>query len=130
MTWMVSDGYDRRIGDRVDMAAIPVLWRVPPADRKRGWRRPRAPEKGLLIDVSVSGLQVRAPAADDLGRGAVVHLAVDGIHGWGTIRRATPVPRTRFCDYGLELDREATELVQWVHDRVASTSAVKDSDWR
>jgi hypothetical protein len=125
----VSDGYDRRIGDRVDMAAIPVLWRIPTPGEKRGWRRPRGPEKGLLIDMSVSGLQVRAPAADDLSRGAVVGLALDGVEGRGTIRRMAAVSGTRFCDYGIELAPEAVALVAWVHDRVAGT-APTEADWR
>lgn len=112
------------------MAAIPVLWRVPPAGQKRGWRRPRGPEKGLLIDLSVSGLQVRAPAADDLTRGAKVTLALDGVEGWGTIRRVKPVPQTRFCDYGIELSPKAVELVRWVHDRVAGATPATESDWR
>ena len=112
------------------MAAIPVLWRVPSPDQKRGWRRPRGPEKGLLLDMSVSGLQVRAPAADDLSRGATVTLALDGVEGRGTIRRMVRVPGTRFCDYGIELSPDATALVQWVHDRVAGTTPVSEADGR
>lgn len=112
------------------MAAIPVLWRVPPPGQKRGWRRPRGPEKGLLIDMSVSGLQVRAPAAADLSRGAVVGLALDGVEGRGTIRRMAPVPGTRFCDYGVELTRDAVALVEWVHDRVSGTAPATETDWR
>lgn len=132
MTRMVSDGYDRRIGGRVDMAAIPVRWRVPLAEPKRrgGWRRRPEAESGLLLDLSVSGLQVRAPAADDLVRGSVVGVALDGVEGWGTIRRVAPVPRTRFCDYGVELSPDAVALVQWVHDRVAATSGVDETGWR
>lgn len=132
MASVMSDGYERRIGGRIDVAAIPVEWRVPPPGEKRkgAWRRPQKPEKGLLLDLSVSGFQVRAAAADDLQRGVVVHVALDGVHGWGTIRRATPVPTTRFCDYGVELDPKATALVQWVHDRVAGASPVTEADWR
>jgi hypothetical protein len=123
--------YERRIGGRVDMAAIPVLWRLtPPGEKRRsGWRRRPEAEKGLLLDLSVSGLQVRAAAADDLSRGVVVHLSLDGVHGWGTIRRAAPVPKTTFCDYGIELAPQAEELTQWVHDRIAGTSNASESDW-
>jgi hypothetical protein len=127
----MSDGYDRRIGGRKDMAAIPVQWRVtPPGQKRKGaWRRRDEAEKGLLLDLSVSGLQVRAAAADDLSRGVVVHLALDGVHGWGTIRRVSPVPKTTFCDYGIELDPRAVELTEWVHARIASTSAASEADW-
>lgn len=132
MTWMVS-AYERRIGGRIDVAAIPVQWRVPTPGQKgrSGWRRSKKAESGLLLDMSVSGLQVRAPEASDLHRGSEVGLALDGVSGWGTIRRIHPVPKTRFCDYGIELSREAAELVQWVHDRVAASSSGLDpSDWR
>ena len=112
------------------MAAIPVQWRIPRAGQRRGWRRPPEPQKGLLIDMSVSGLQVRAPAAADLSRGAVVALALDGVEGWGTIRRVAPVPRSPYVDYGIELSPDATDLVQWVHDRVAGSSAATEADWR
>jgi hypothetical protein len=129
MTRGMSD-YDRRIGDRVDMAAIPVRWRVPPPGTKRSrLRRAKAPESALLRDLSVSGLQIRALAADDLSVGVVVHVEVDGVAGWGTIRRMAKVPGTRFCDYGLELSDKATELVEMVHDRVASTRP-SEADWR
>jgi hypothetical protein len=130
MTRGMSD-YDRRIGDRVDTAAIPVLWRTPaPGEKRRSLgRRARKPESALLRDISVSGLQIRALAADDLGVGVKVHLEVDGVAGWGTIRRMAAVPGTRFCDYGLELSTRATDLVQMVHDRVAATRP-SEIDWR
>lgn len=132
MSGRMSDAYDRRIGGRIDVAAVPVAWRVPEPGQKRGrgWRRAPEPETGLLLDISVSGLQIRAARADDLVRGVVVHVALDGVHGWGTIRRAAPVPTTRFCDYGIELDPKATELVQWVHDQVAGAAPVTEADWR
>lgn len=127
----VSEPYERRIGGRVDVAAIPVGWRLPPpGQKKRGWRRPPEPASGLLLDMSVSGLQVRAAAAEDLVRGSVVHLSLDGVVGWGTIRRVTPVPGTRFCDHGIELDPTSTALVQYVHDRVAGARPVTEDDWR
>ncbi len=127
----VSTPYERRIGGRIDVAAIPVGWRLPPPDQKRRDRRRRSePESGLLLDMSVSGLQVRAAAAEDLVRGSVVHLSLDGVVGWGTIRRVSPVPGTRFCAYGIELDPKATALVRYVHDRVAGASPVTETDWR
>lgn len=132
MTQGMSDGYDRRIGGRVDTAAIPVQWRIPdPDEKRRAFRRAPKAETGLLIDVSVSGIQIRAAAADDLGRGARVRVALDGVVGWGTIRRASPVPGGRYCDYGIELARDSTDLVQWVHDRVAAgSSGLTQTDWR
>lgn len=128
----VSEPYERRIGGRVDVAAIPVGWKLPaPGQKRRGWRRPPEPESGLLLDMSVSGLQVRAAAAEDLVRGSTVHLSLDGVVGWGTIRRVTPVAGTRFCDHGIELDPQSTALVQYVHDRVAgTTAAATEDDWR
>jgi len=130
----MDDGYERRIGERVDVAATPVRWRVAPpgSKRRKRWLRSPEPESGLLLDLSVSGLQIRAAAADDLGPGAVVHIALDEVHGWGTIRRAEPVPETRFCDYGIELAHEAEALRRWVHDHVAGsgTSAATEADWR
>jgi hypothetical protein len=126
---MVSEGYDRRLVRRVDVAAIPVLWRVAPPDEKRRLRRRPKAQSGLLLDLSVSGLQVRAPVADDLFRGSVVHLALDDVHGWGRIRRIAPVPGTRFANYGLEVSTDATELTEWIYRRVGGASGISSPDW-
>ncbi|HEV7721657.1 MAG TPA: PilZ domain-containing protein [Iamia sp.] len=123
--------YERRIGDRVGIEAIPVLWRVPPPDqgRKGGRRARRKAQSGALLDVSVSGLQVRAPSSDDLSTGAVVHIDIDGVVGAVTIRRITPVQGRRFCDYGVEIRASSEDLARWVHTRLAASLRATEQDW-
>jgi len=127
---VMGSTYERRIGDRVGIDAIPVFWRVPPPDQGRQSRRDRRKvQSGALLDVSVSGLQVRAPASDDLSIRAVIFIDVDGIVGEVTIRRITPVRGTRFCDYGVEIRASAEELIRWVHTRLAATAKATEHDW-
>lgn len=122
--------YDRRIGDRVDVESVPVLWRAPAPGVPR-WKQigKQRPQSAALLDLSVSGLQVRAPAADDLFRGVVLHIRLDGVTGAVIIRRVMPVPGTTLCDYGLDLTDTSTELTRWVHDRLAGAATVLESDW-
>ncbi|QYG93752.1 hypothetical protein HC251_15845 [Iamia sp. SCSIO 61187] len=126
----MEGSYDRRIGDRVDVESVPVLWRAPAPGAPR-WKQigKQRPQSGALLDLSVSGLQVRAPAADDLFRGVVIHIQLDGVTGAVVIRRVTPVPGTKLCDYGVQLKDTATELTQWVHERLARSAPVRESDW-
>lgn len=77
----------------------------------------------------MSGLQVRAPAADDMFRGVVVHIQLDGVTGAVVIRRVTPVPGTKLCDYGLQLKETSTELTRWVHERLARSAQLRETDW-
>jgi hypothetical protein len=123
--------YERRIGGRIGIEAIPVLWRVPPPDQgRKGSRRDRRKvESGALLDVSVSGLQIRAPATNDLSTSAVIFVDVDGVVGAVTIRRIAPVPGTKFCDYGVEIRADSEALVRWVNTRLAATAKATEHDW-
>ena len=114
----MEGSYDRRIGDRVDVESVPGWWRAPAPGTPR-WKQhgKRRPQSGALLDLSVSGLQV------------VLHIQLDGVTGAVVIRRVSPVPGTNLCDYGLQLKDTATELTQWVHDRLARSASLRESDW-
>jgi hypothetical protein len=123
--------YERRIGRRVDVEPVAVLWRADP-ERKKGARFRKGPhvESGALIDLSVSGLKVRAPMAHDLSVGAVVPIEIDGVAGRITIRRITPVDGTRFADYGAQIMPSSHDLADWARARLDEGAAIGEDDWR
>jgi hypothetical protein len=121
--------YERRIGQRVDVDPVEVLWRVPSERHRRRWRRGGGVQTGALVDLSVSGLKVRAPAADDLSVGAVVPVEIDGVAGDVAVRRIVPVPGTRFADYGVQLTPASHDLARWCTARLDRHSEVGEADW-
>ncbi len=113
----------------MDVEPLAVLWRVPSERRSRG-RRGTSVQSAALIDLSVSGLQVRAPAANDLSVGAVVAIEVEGVAGDVVIRRILPVAGTRFADYGLQITPSSHELARWATRRIDAGAEIHESDWR
>lgn len=120
---------DRRIGRRLPIPARRVLWRVPaPGEKPRRLFGRRDPESAELLDVSVSGLSVRAREARDLSIGALVHLAVDGHPGPARIRAMAPEPGGR-CTYGLELVDPASALTRHVYRKLEEAADVHEDAW-
>lgn len=127
----MPSAYERRIGRRVEVEPVPVLWRADPERPKGGrFRRTAQVESGALIDLSVSGLKVRAPSAHDLSIGSVVPIEVEGVPGRITIRRITPVDGTRFSDYGAQILPSSHALADWARRRLDEGAEVGEAEWR
>lgn len=95
---------ERRIGHRSDHHGTSIRWwppRGPGASRRLfGSRKGVAAE---LVDVSLTGLLVEAPANEALRVGDIITVEVDGITGPVTLRRIVAVPGSPTWRYGVEL---------------------------
>ncbi len=125
----MAGAYERRIGRRVAVAPVAVLWRLPSERRRSRFRKGGGVQSGALVDLSVSGLKVRAPRADDLSVGARVPVEIEGVVGDVVVRRIVPVPGTRFDDYGVQIHPASHDLARWCTARLDATSEVKEADW-
>ncbi|HEX7131666.1 MAG TPA: PilZ domain-containing protein [Iamia sp.] len=122
--------YERRIGHRVEVEPLEVRWRVPDDPRRGRRRRGQGPQTGALIDVSVSGLKVRAPAATDLSVGARVPIEIDGVAGTVAVRRIISVPGTRFADYGVQISPGSYRLAAWATAHLSQGAEIDEALWR
>jgi hypothetical protein len=87
---------ERRAGQRVP-AWLPITWTFP-----HEVQRDEGIAAGLIVDVSVSGARVVAPAAPQLTVGTRVDIELFGHHGSAVVRRhqACGLPGKLF--YGVE----------------------------
>lgn len=92
-----------------------LTWRAEEhADRRRR-RRHRDPEVGRLVDISVSGASVVAPAADDIGPGSVVLMQLGNARAAARIRRVESFDAEGWRIYGVEFVEVSPELLEWVN---------------
>ena len=121
---------ERRIGHRSDHDGIAIRWWPP-----RGPGAPRrlfGPRKGLaaeLVDVSLTGLLVEAPANEELRVGDTITVEVDGITGPVTLRRVVAVPGSPTWRYGVELLDLTAALTAHVHAKLAGRPHVSAPQW-
>jgi hypothetical protein len=119
--------YDRRIGRRVRVDPASLEW-VPLLPRKY-FRRARRSERGEVVELSITGARVRAPAHDGVVVGTRVRIAVGGHDGLVAVRRIYLSNDSTCVTYGVEflrLDPGLRELV----DRTLSTRRPDDLIWR
>lgn len=114
-----------------------VGWRVtPPGERpKRRFGLFTPPHQvGRLLELSVSGGQIRAAAANDLGPGAKVWIELDGVVGPVRIRRIMREPGakrgTGDCVYGFELPSESDcEITRHAHRLLDTEFGLQAHQW-
>jgi hypothetical protein len=106
---------NRRVGPRVALDPLEVAWRVaPPGSTPREQRKHR-PQRGSLLDLSVSGALVAAPQANELSAGAVLYMAIDDQVGKVRIRRIIDSPDRGMVRYGIEFVELGSDLTRYVH---------------
>lgn len=88
---MAAAGYERRVGSRHSVAWLEVGWRYWIGPPEEGGSRPVGTATGHLVDVSVTGAGVMAPASPYVGVGVAVALDFAGLHGGVVIRRVDAV---------------------------------------
>lgn len=70
---------------------------------------------GRLVDISVSGAAVVAPAADDIGPGSVVLVQLGNARAAARIRRVESFDAAGWRIYGVEFVELSPELLEWVN---------------
>jgi hypothetical protein len=90
---------ERRIGVRRTISWLEVTWHVV---RRGRWRERVVEEAVSGLDVSTSGIGVRASTVPTLQPGAVVELVVGDQRVSARIRRIAPTDDADTTDYGLE----------------------------
>jgi hypothetical protein len=89
---------DRRLGARRTVGWLDLRWLA----RRTGWRARLVEERVAALDVSTSGVGIRAGAVADLRIGHVVTLRLDPFEVRATIRRIMPAEDATSVLYGLE----------------------------
>jgi len=120
--------YERRMGHRHPVDPVPVDWRLGPAKRRKP---PKARAQGELLDLSVSGARVAAPAARDLVVGSRLDIRILDVAGPVIIRRIEPGSSRSESVYGLEFASASSPLTQLVHhDLLSRYTSAQEHQWR
>ncbi len=121
---------ERRIGQRSDHDGISIRWWPPrgPGSTRRLFG-PRRGQAAALVDVSVTGLLVEAPANDHLKVGDTVTVTVDDVTGPVTIRRVVGERGDPTWRYGVELLDLTSELTTHIHAKLSERAHVSATQW-
>ncbi len=108
-------GTGRRLGERLDLGEVLLSWRVDEVIPGRLKDKPRPPEIGRLIDVSVSGAAIVAPASSDLRPGRPVVIRLDGADAVVRIRRIAEFGDDAWRIYGVEFIDVDLAFRDWIN---------------
>ena len=115
--------YNRRIGERVLLGATKVVWQTASEDLTDAWTESGW---GLLMDVSVTGAGLFAPANSSQGLSDRFILGFDNAQAAVEVRRVQPVDDVKLCYYGVEFIAMDDEFERTLHDAIERGQA-KDS---
>lgn len=107
-------GNERRVGRRVGVR-LPVKVSSPRGQKKVLKRRG---EDAVVVDVSVTGMALDAPAAKGLQRGIVIHVAADGVEGDVVVRHIDL--RDATSRVGVQFLDSHSPLAHWAFAQVES----------
>ena len=120
--------YNRRIGRRVSVDPSAALSWLPSVPAKRFGRR-RKPQRGSLVDLSLTGARIKAPADPAIVAGTLVVIAVDDLRGVVKVRRIDAAIDPAVSLYGVEFIRLDARL-QDLMDRTLSVHRPDETCWR
>lgn len=133
-TMGTGDGFDRRIGERCDVEGLEVAWITRHPGDAGGLLRRRAAhlveQSARIVDVSITGAAVVAPASTHLHRGATALIRVDGREAVVRIERCTPTLRPKVMRYGVQfcsIDPELRERLTRLVDEGRRTRLAHDA---
>ena len=101
---MGASSDERRLGGRYEVEGVAVGWRLDRKDDRPVWRRrsPLPPEAGELLNVSVTGASVLAPATKELMVGSRVLIEIMGVTEPVKVRRIGRSRDSARSIYGIE----------------------------
>jgi hypothetical protein len=105
----------RRLGERILLGEVLISWRVDEVIPGRVRDKARPPEIGRLLDVSVSGAAIVAPASSDLRVGRAVAIRLDGADALVRIRRIADLGHEEWRLYGVEFVESDLEFRDWIN---------------
>lgn len=115
MSDVPDSNHTRRLGERLQLGEVLIAWRVDEVIPGRVRDRPRPPEVGRLIDVSVSGAAIVAPAATELRPGRAVVIRLDDAEAVVRIRRIVDFGEEGWLLYGVELTEADLAFRDWIN---------------
>jgi len=99
------DKTSRRIGERVVIEPIDVVWVLPPAKGVSRLRRKSPDLAGRVLEVSITGAAIEGPRHPELTRGTLAMVTFDGGQSMVRIRRIEVDDATDVLVYGVEHER-------------------------
>ena len=123
---------ERRVGRRIEVDPVPVRWRVVAKDLKGRRRRAanRKAQLATLLEMSMSGLLIEAPASDDLTVGRIVGVEIDDVVGRVKIRRIDARAGSPTWRYGVEMIDATSPFTAYVQGALAGIANASAERWR
>lgn len=106
----------RRLGERISLGEVLVAWRANEVVPGRLRDKPRPTEVGRVVDVSVSGAAIVAPASPELRKGRAVVIQLDEHQAVVRIRRISEIEgAAEWRVYGVEFLETDLGFRDWVN---------------
>ena len=109
---------EKRLGKRQSTPDIRIGWRID-RETRRGLRMKPDPQEGVIIDISVTGAGVLAPASDELRPGSRVRISFDSHEGTVSVRRIAPTSDPAVSRYGVTFEEGHGPLIDAVNRYLA-----------
>ena len=119
--------FERRIGRRHAVSLVHLTWR--PRLAPKWFRRSTRSQRATVIDLSVTGARIRAPANAEIQRGTMVTIAFGPHRGLVQVRRIERARDPTVAYYGVRFVSLDTALRQLVDDAVGADRPT-EADWR
>ena len=105
----------RRLGERLPIGDVFLAWRIDEVEQGRLRTRKREPEIGRLLDISVSGGAVVAPASTDLRKGSVLIVQLGNAQAVVRVRRIDDFGDVDWRTYGVEFVETDPGFLDWIN---------------
>lgn len=122
--------FERRIGTRYP-SSLPYPYLTWQPEVPKPWFRPSSKrQQATMVDVSVTGARIKAPANRHIQRGTMVVIALAGAHsGLVRVQRVDPAPDPTQAYYGVQFV-SLDDALQMLIDDIVGAHRPNERDWR